>query len=177
MSAFIQTVVHSLTPDLKIVPGVRLEHYRISRFTRALTEEEGEGEEIDDCLGDEGVPINGECTEIEGFSTPFNSESFTRTNVLPHLSFAWSGLNKSTVYGGYHQGLTMHVLREEVIPPGEEVGDNFQLGFKFKGNPWRHVRRRGLLQPHPGLSDQGLVDDAGRQQRFQHGRQSRDQGR
>ncbi len=128
MSAFLQTVVH-VTQDLKVVPGVRVEHYRISRFTRALTEEEGEGEENDPCP-DPG--INGECTEIEGFSTPFNSESFNRTNVLPHLSFAWSGLNKSTVYGGYHQGLTMHVLREERIPPGEEIGDNFQLGFRSK---------------------------------------------
>ncbi len=128
ISAFVQTVIH-VAPDLKVVPGVRLEHYRISRFTRALTEEEGEGEEQDPC-GNAG--INGECTEIEGFSTPFNTEKFDRTNVLPHISFAWSGLNRSTVYGGYHQGLTMHVLREEVIPPGEEVGDNFQLGFRSK---------------------------------------------
>jgi Fe(3+) dicitrate transport protein len=128
LSAFVQTVVH-VTPELKVVPGVRVEHYRISRFTRALTEEEGEGEEIDDCLA-EGTPIEGECTEIEGFSQPNNSESFDRTNVLPHLSFAWSGLHRSTIYGGYHQGLTMHVLREETIPPGEEVGDNFQLGIR-----------------------------------------------
>ncbi len=133
-SAFMQSVVH-VTPELKVVPGVRLEHYRISRFTRALTVEESGGDDEGDCLpgqvdGEGNAPK--ECTIIDGFSTPFNSESFDRTNVLPSLSFNYSPFFKSALYGGYHRGLTMHVLREERIPPGEEVGDNLQLGFRSK---------------------------------------------
>lgn len=126
ISAFIQSAI-KVTPNLQVVPGVRLEHYRISRLTKALTEEEGEGDEAacDELDGDE-------CFFIEGFSGDRYSERFDRTNVLPSLTFAWSPLFRSTIYGGYHRGLTMHVLREEVIPPGEELGDNFQLGFRSK---------------------------------------------
>lgn len=126
LSAFIQSVLH-VAPELKVVPGLRVEHYRVSRFTNILTEEEGEGDEVD-CSG-LGAGYD-ECVEIEGFSTPGISESFDRTVVLPHLSFAWSGLYKSTLYGGYHRGLTMNVLREGPLPPGKEIGDNFQIGFR-----------------------------------------------
>ena len=37
---------------------------------------------------------------------------------------------RSTVYGGYHRGLTMHVLREEAFPAKDELGDNFQIGWR-----------------------------------------------
>lgn len=141
-SAFAQTSIH-VTPDFKVVPGLRVEHYRITRLTKALTEEEGEGPEVEDCSveedgdgiftpADPGDTYDDDCVVLGPFSNARYSESFNRTNVLPHISFAWSGLYRSTIYGGYHRGLTMHVLREEVIPPGEEVGDNFQLGFRSK---------------------------------------------
>lgn len=130
ISAFLQSSVH-VARNLTVVPGVRFEHYRISRLTKALTVEEGEAEE-DDCAALPGGLAGDECFELENFSSDRFSEKFNRTNVLPSLSFAWNALFKSTVYGGYHRGLTMHVLREEVIPPGEELGDNFQLGFRSK---------------------------------------------
>jgi Fe(3+) dicitrate transport protein len=36
----------------------------------------------------------------------------------------------STVYGGYHRGLTMNVLREVAFPVGNELGDNYQIGLR-----------------------------------------------
>jgi Fe(3+) dicitrate transport protein len=36
----------------------------------------------------------------------------------------------STVYGGYHRGLTMGVLREVAYPPGDELGNNYQIGLR-----------------------------------------------
>jgi Fe(3+) dicitrate transport protein len=132
ISAFLQSSIH-VARDLTVVPGVRFEHYRISRLTKALTVEEGGADEFD-CADppSNGVVTGDECFLLENFSDRRFNEEFDRTNVLPSLSFAWSALYKSTVYGGYHRGLTMHVLREEVIPPGEELGDNFQLGFRSK---------------------------------------------
>lgn len=137
-SAFLQSAIH-VTPDFKVVPGVRLEHYRIKRRTSALTEEEGEGPELEECDDFEAgvgefftTTFEGECVVIGPFIGTAFTESFDRTNVLPSLAFAYEGLFRSTIYGGYHRGLTMHVLREEVIPPGEELGDNFQLGFRSK---------------------------------------------
>ena len=59
------------------------------------------------------------------------SESFTKgtcINVLPGVALAYTGLYRSTVYGGYHRGLSMHVLREEAFPAKDEIGDNFQIG-------------------------------------------------
>ena len=36
----------------------------------------------------------------------------------------------STVYGGYHRGLTMGVLREAAFPPDDEIGNNYQIGLR-----------------------------------------------
>jgi Fe(3+) dicitrate transport protein len=45
---------------------------------------------------------------------------------------AYTGFFRSTIYGGYHQGLTTHVLREAIapFPSPEEIGDNFQIGIR-----------------------------------------------
>ncbi len=136
-SAFVQTAIH-VTRDFSVTPGVRLEHYRAERKTYALSIEEGEGEEedcddIEDLNGDPYYPgASSECGIIPlvapgEFRT---SESFTRTNVLPGVALAYTGLYRSTVYGGYHRGLTMHVLREEAFPAKDELGDNFQIGWR-----------------------------------------------
>lgn len=134
-SAFLQSTVH-LTKDLNMTPGLRLEHYRVSRVVRAATVEEGEGEELEDgdtgpCDAAFGVDVD-ECVEIEGFSDDPRSEAFTKTHVLPGVSFAYSGFFRSTIYGGYNRGLTTHVLREAVaeFPPSDEIGDNFQIGLR-----------------------------------------------
>jgi Fe(3+) dicitrate transport protein len=142
-SAFLQTDI-AVTDQLSVVPGVRLENYHISRLTKAITTDDEEGVGPDcDALGVD------ECIIFEGYSDdPFN-EKFTRTHVLPGVAFAWGfGAKevpvdygkllkplpkpqyKSTVYGGYHRGLTMGVLRETDFPPGDELGDNYQIGLR-----------------------------------------------
>lgn len=127
-SAFLQTAVH-VARDFTVTPGLRLEHYRVDRKTFVLSEEEGEVEEDDlvDCQGvDEGC-YEFELVEPDDITA---SESYTKTNVLPGVSFAYTGLYRTTLYGGYHRGLTMHVLREEAFPAKDEIGDNFQIGFR-----------------------------------------------
>ena len=140
-SAFLQTTIH-VTNTFNVTPGLRLEHYRVSRLTRASTVEEGEGEEIED---DPTTPINeaedcedafgpgvDECVEIEGFNGDRTTDSFDSTNVLPGVAFAYTGFKRSTIYGGYHRGLTTHVLREAIagFPSPDEIGDNFQIGLR-----------------------------------------------
>lgn len=140
LSAFLQTTLH-LTRDFNVTPGLRLEHYRVSRLTTASTIEEGEGEELED---DEAAAVCGpvlnpdepdevdECIVIGGFDPSRVNESFTKTHVLPGVSMAYTGFWKSTVYGGYHRGVTPGVLREPkaAFPPSEEIGDNFQIGLR-----------------------------------------------
>jgi Fe(3+) dicitrate transport protein len=60
-------------------------------------------------------------------------------HVLPGIGFAWKAARRSTVYGGYHRGLTPHIIRdvqeaaEDVgafVAPPEEIGDNFEIGVR-----------------------------------------------
>ncbi len=127
-SAFLQTAIH-VTNDFTVTPGLRLEHFRISRLVSASTVEEGEAEEEEPCPDD---PTQ-DCEVLEGFSSEQINEAFSKTHVLPGVSLAYSGFYHSTIYGGYHRGLTMAVLRESnsrFPPPGDELGDNFQLGLR-----------------------------------------------
>jgi Fe(3+) dicitrate transport protein len=62
-------------------------------------------------------------------------EKSTHDLVLPAISFAWQALPETTVYGGYHRGVTPHVIRDATEVPGgfplkDEVGDNFQVGVR-----------------------------------------------
>lgn len=56
--------------------------------------------------------------------------------VLPMISFAWEAAPRTTIYGGYHRGLTPHILRDvleeadDFIAPDEEIGDNFEIGVR-----------------------------------------------
>ncbi len=134
ISAFLQSTIH-FTKNLDVTPGLRLEHYRVSRLTTASTIEEGEGEEIDDdkCEDETDDAIeDSDCFEIGGFDGERKDESFDKTHVLPGISFAYSAFFKSTIYGGYHRGLTTGVLREPkaAFPPTDELGDNFQVGLR-----------------------------------------------
>jgi Fe(3+) dicitrate transport protein len=126
-SAFLQTTIH-LSRDLNVTPGLRVEHYRLSRLITASTEEEGEAEEEEPCPGD---PTQ-ECAVLEGLSLDRRAESFDKTHVLPGVSIAYTGFARSTIYAGYHQGLTTHVLREAnaSFPSGDEIGNNFQIGLR-----------------------------------------------
>ncbi|WP_072393165.1 TonB-dependent receptor [Hyphomicrobium sp. CS1GBMeth3] len=58
-------------------------------------------------------------------------------HVLPMLSFAWEAAPRTTFYGGYHRGLTPHIVRDllesdadRFVAPDEEIGDNFELGVR-----------------------------------------------
>ena len=135
ISAFLQSTVH-MSKNLDVTPGLRLEHYRVSRLTTASTIEEGEGEEEDgdECADETGLPYDDddECVVIGGFEGERIDESFDKTHVLPGVSFAYTGFFRSTIYGGYHRGLATGVLREPKapFPPTDELGDNFQIGVR-----------------------------------------------
>jgi len=58
-------------------------------------------------------------------------------HVLPMISFAWEAARRTTVYGGYHRGLTPHIVRDLLesdadifVAPPEEIGDNFEIGVR-----------------------------------------------
>ncbi len=145
-SAFVQTDI-AVNDRLNLVPGARLEHYRLTRLTNVLTTDDEEGE------GAECAPLGGEdeCIIYEGYTDDPYKEGFTRTHVLPGMAFSYGFGGKdlpadygskslsnqalepthtTTLYGGYHRGLTMHVLREVTFPTGDELGDNYQLGVR-----------------------------------------------
>ncbi len=121
VSAFLQTNIH-VARDFNVVPGVRFEWFDVSRRNRVVAAEEGEAEEGND---------DGEL-EIEGidFSPNPARESYSSFNALPGIAFAYTGLKNTTVYGGYHRGLTTTVLRNEDFPAPDEIGDNFNLGLR-----------------------------------------------
>ena len=122
-STFLQTEI-PVTPVLNIVPGARLEHYNISRRTTALPGDEDE--EVDACAAFDDE----ECIVIEGFDDEDVTETFNRTHLLPGVAFSYTKLQDTTFYGGYHRGLTMGVLREAAFPPGDELGNNYQVGVR-----------------------------------------------
>ena len=144
-SAFLQTDI-AVSDRLNVVPGARLENYHISRLTNVLTTDDEEEE----CPAALGGPDE-ECVFFEGYTDDPFKESYTRTHFLPGAAFAY-GLgakqdpvdygskslgnstvkttHTSTVYGGYHRGLTMNVLREVAFPVGDELGNNYQIGVR-----------------------------------------------
>ncbi len=67
---------------------------------------------------------------IEGIERDNFSEKYDSFKVLPGIAFAYNGFYRSTVFGGYHRGMSTGVLRNENFPAPDEIGDNFQLGFR-----------------------------------------------
>lgn len=67
-----------------------------------------------------------------------NNGNTTYAQALPMLSFSWDVAPVTTVYGGYHRGLSPHLVRDVLesdsgyIAPQKEVGDNFQIGVRTK---------------------------------------------
>lgn len=105
-SAFIQSAVH-VTTTLTITPGLRFESYDIERFS-----------------------IRAEEPQQDGFSASDHDV------VLPMLAAAWEFLPSTTLYGGYHQGITPQITRGPAFPLPDERGDNFTIGLRsnaFKG--------------------------------------------
>jgi Fe(3+) dicitrate transport protein len=77
---------------------------------------------------------------FESYEIDFKSEDTSGgadyNHVLPILAFSWNAAPRTTVYGGYHRGLTPHILRDaldgadDFLAPDEEIGDNFELGVR-----------------------------------------------
>ncbi|MDQ8697675.1 TonB-dependent receptor domain-containing protein [Hyphomicrobium sp. LHD-15] len=101
-AAFIQTAVH-VTKSLTVTPGLRFENYDIDGFGRGFEDDE------------------------EDLNGPQKSK---HDNVLPAVGFAWEAMPRTTVYGGYHQGITPQVTRGPAFPLPDEKGDNFQVGVR-----------------------------------------------
>jgi Fe(3+) dicitrate transport protein len=101
-SAFVQTAIH-VTRNLTVTPGLRFEDYRINRNS---------------------IRPDDETSEQPGRSSSDHSE------VLPMIAAAWEVAPRTTVYGGYHQGLTPQVTRGVAFPLPDEKGDNFQVGVR-----------------------------------------------
>lgn len=134
VSAFLQTTVKPAS-NLSVTPGVRLEWYQVKRQNRVIAGEESEAEELEGPDAGECPPPfdDGEgCQVIEGivFDPPVKRQQFSNFNALPGISFAYTGLHRTTVFGGYHRGMSTAVLRNEDFPAPDELGDNFELGFR-----------------------------------------------
>jgi Fe(3+) dicitrate transport protein len=88
----------------------------------------GEDEDCEEALGD-GIE---DCLEIDGLVLNPNPvrESFSNFHALPGIAFAYTGLHRTTVFGGYHRGMSTGVLRNEDFPVDDEIGDNFNLGLR-----------------------------------------------
>ncbi|WP_072393168.1 TonB-dependent receptor [Hyphomicrobium sp. CS1GBMeth3] len=101
-AAFVQTAIH-VTPGLTVTPGVRFESYDIDRWTQ---------------------PDRAEAPQQPGFSSSSTDE------VLPMIAAAWEVMPRTTIYGGYHRGLTPQITRGPAFPLPDEIGDNFQVGVR-----------------------------------------------
>jgi Fe(3+) dicitrate transport protein len=153
ISAYVQTVIHA-TPAIDIVPGIRFEHFNSSVVQLASSEEEGEGEELEECefeVGDREFEFfdDGPCA-VFGVERDIKNFAYNKTYWLPGISFSWglfgaqsAPMGKSlepmrttyhtTMYGGYNRGVTIPVQREGPFPPEDELGDNYQLGIRSTG--------------------------------------------
>jgi Fe(3+) dicitrate transport protein len=119
VSAFLQSNVH-VARNFNVVPGVRFEWYDVDRQNRVVAAEEGEAEGEDDGLEIENIDLSPDPAR----------DSTSSFNALPGVAFAYTGLYRSTVFGGYHRGLTTNVLRNEDFPSPDEIGDNFNVGLR-----------------------------------------------
>lgn len=101
-AVFMQAAIH-VTEKLTVTPGLRFESYDIERnLIRA-----------DDEAGDQ-----------EGRTTSEHD------NLLPAIGLAWEALPMTTVYAGWHRGITPAVTRGTAFPIQDEKGDNYQIGVR-----------------------------------------------
>lgn len=83
-----------------------------------------------------GVRFETYNVSIDNPDEPETSGSADYNHVLPMLAFSWELMPKSALYGGYHRGLTPHIIRdflddaEAFSAPLDEVGDNFEVGLR-----------------------------------------------
>lgn len=150
VSAFLQSNI-KVAQDFNVVPGIRFEWARYNRRNKVIAREESEAGGNDDCE-DFGFEDD-ECLDIDGivFDPERRKEGYSTFNALPGISFAYTGLYKTTVFGGYHRGLSTGVLRNEDFPAPDEIGDNFNLGFRtqaFRGLDLQVVGFHHILEDY-----------------------------
>ena len=73
--------------------------------------------------------------EIDGETVFPNPETATskHDHVLGAIGFAWEAAPRTTIYGGFHQGITPIVVRNPGLgdfPLPDEKGDNYQIGLR-----------------------------------------------
>lgn len=151
VSAFLQTNV-AVAQDFNVVPGIRFEWYKASRINRVIAREEseaggGDEDDCDDVFGDD------DCLSVDGIdrSPDRRNEDYSNFHALPGVSFAYTGLNRTTIFGGYHRGMSTGVLRNEDFPVDDEIGNNFNLGLRstaFKGLEFEAVGFYQLLSDY-----------------------------
>ena len=131
VSAFLQTSI-KVARDFSVVPGVRLEWYKVNRKNGVIAGEESEAEEFEEGNCPVGGFEDNNCLGIEGiiFDPEVKRQSTSSFNALPGISFAYTGFHKTTIFGGYHRGLSTAVLRNEDFPSPDEIGDNFEVGLR-----------------------------------------------
>lgn len=162
VSAFLQTNV-AVAQDFNVVPGIRFEWFQIGRQNRVVAREESEASGTDGALCDRFG--SDECLSVDGLLLTPNpaTESFSSFNALPGVAFAYTGLHKTTLFGGYHRGLTTDVLRNEDFPGKDEIGDNFNLGVRshaFKGFDFEVVGFYQMLENYQyGASFSNVAGD------------------
>jgi Fe(3+) dicitrate transport protein len=103
-SAFIQTAIH-VTNNLTVTPGIRFDSIDITQNNI----------------------LNPEAPALPGI------HKSNHDHVLPGISFAWEALPRTTLYGGFHQGVTPQVTRGPALPLPDEEGDNYQVGVRSTG--------------------------------------------
>lgn len=150
VSAFLQTNV-SVAQDFNVVPGIRFEWYRAERINRVIAREESEAGGAEGAVCDPFDPVDQECLSVGGIDLNPDrpKESFDNFHALPGFSFAYTGLNRTTVFGGYHRGMSTGVLRNEDFPVDDEIGNNFNLGLRstaIRGLDFEAVGFYQLLQ-------------------------------
>jgi Fe(3+) dicitrate transport protein len=131
VSGFLQTAIKT-HPDFSIVPGVRMEWYKVKRRNKVVAGEESEAEELEPVCTEDPVTFPEGCLAIEDidFDPARKRETTSSFKALPGISFAYTGLYKTTLFGGYHRGMSTAVLRNEDFPSPDEIGDNFELGIR-----------------------------------------------
>lgn len=131
VSAFLQSSIR-VAQNFSVVPGVRLEWYKVNRKNGVIAGEESEAEEFEEGNCPAGGFEDNNCLGITGiiFDPETKRQSTSSFNALPGISFAYTGFHKTTIFGGYHRGLSTAVLRNEDFPSPDEIGDNFEIGLR-----------------------------------------------
>ena len=161
VSAFLQTDIKA-AKNFHVVPGVRFEWYGVNRDSASSRRRGGRGlRSLKPGAPHAESTVSGALRSARSYRYPgvtrmsFKktaasskasiasrySEQYDSFNVLPGISFAYNGFYRTTVFGGYHRGMSTGVLRNEDFPaPGR---DRQQLPDRLRssGHHWAWISR------------------------------------